>query len=160
VAIASLREAAWMLFFWRTAERRVRTETSSFGVPKDIAITRPDGLGIGSIGSGGCGTSSSQRHWSWMRDKSGTLSGQVSGILRPSTCDEVEDHVVELMSIADDSFEEGCSPKSAPLVIAWSKPGPGPDGNDGAVLDDPIDDPFREALAKAKARTTACAKSS
>jgi hypothetical protein len=161
VSIASLREAAWMLFMWPTAERRVRTETSTFEVPKDIVIERKDGMGFGSLGSIGCGTSSSMRRWSWMRGgASGALTGQISGILRPSSCDDVEDHAAELMSIADDSFEEGCSPKGPPAAIAWTKPGPAASGGEGAQFDDPQGDPLRDALVKAKAKTAACTKSS
>jgi hypothetical protein len=126
-------------------------------VPKEIVIERPLGGGSGGIGLSGCGTSSLLRRWSWMRDKGGTLEGQASGIVRSSGCDEVEEHAAELLAIADDSFEEGCSPKkSAPAAIAWTKPGPGIETEAPATFDDPAEEPFHVALRAAKATTSTC----
>jgi hypothetical protein len=156
VSLSSLREATWMLLLWPTAEKYVRTSSTSYQIPKEVPLRRPADEGFGIGGFGGCGTSSFTVDWSWMRDKdkTGTLSGQASGWYHVSPCGEAEGHASALMEIAHDSFEEGCAPKKGPSSIAWSKPGPAIEGGGTPALDVPEDAPLHAAIATAK--PTAC----
>ncbi len=148
VPVALLREAAWMMLFGPTAERRVRTTWTSYDVPTSIEIEEPalHGSSIG-IGCSCCGVRTS-RAWSWMRERGGRWRGQVSGILRVgSSCDDAEDHAGELLQIVDDAFEEGCSPAAPPASIAWNEPGEAVGGRATASFDDPQYQVLRDALS-------------
>ncbi|MBX3187028.1 MAG: hypothetical protein KF819_08440 [Labilithrix sp.] len=156
--VAPLREAAWMIMLSSLAETRVRTRSESYEVPKEIPIQRPllSVRGFGS--SGGCGFGGHLRAWSWMRERGGSVSGQVSGVLRwPSGCDDAEDHAAELLEIAEGAIEPGCAP-AAPPPIAWTSPGPGVESAPPALFDDPAPAPLRTALASVTAGRRLCAK--
>jgi hypothetical protein len=149
-----------MTLLWRTAERRVRTHAATFEVPKTIALERPKGGGAFGT-TGGCGATSATWRWSWMRrDQAGSLAGQASGVLHPTSCVEPEEYAAELLRIADDSFEEGCSPSrnAPPRAWPWSKPGAAIAGGAAATFDAPSEEPFRRALAQAKTKRAGCAK--
>ena len=85
-----------------------------------------------------------------MRPKNGVLVGQASGIIRASSAVDAEGDGAELLEIAEDGFEQGCSsPTRAPSGIAWSEPGPMP-GQRGRIsaFDDPAADTVRRELAR------------
>lgn len=147
-----LREAVWMILLAQVSEQQVLTEATTFDVPKEIAIGRARGSGRGGTGGFGCG-SSAPRSWSWMRDRSGSLAGQASGILEwPTGCGGADGHATELLEIAEDSFDEGCTPAPAPARIPWSAPGPAIEHERAAVIDDPILETMRAELAKVSAK--------
>lgn len=156
VPIGALREAAWMLLLARETQANVRV-AEGFHVPEKIPVRRARGESIG-LGSISCMCGSSQRRsWSWMRDKNGTLRGQVSGVIVGRADDEALEHALDLLDIADAAFEKGCAPSAAPARIAWSSPGPASDGT-AAIMDDPASDAVRAALAKARPTRTCTAK--
>ena len=138
VPVASLREAAWMLVLAPVVERNVRVDASSFDVPPEIAIEKPSRYGRGRGISIGCGGvhSSRPRHWSWMRGTT-TLTGQTSGVLRPSSGTHAEDHASELLAVAEDGFEEGCAPAPPPAKVTWTAPGLAPNDETSASFEDP-----------------------
>lgn len=157
VPVGALREAAWMLLLARETQANVRF-TDSFRVPEKIPIQRARGETIG-LGSFSCMCGSSRRRsWSWMREKNGTLRGQVSGVITGAGDDDATRHAFDLIDIADAAFEKGCAPAAAPARIAWSSPGPSSNGRDAAVMDDAASEPVRLALAKAKPPRTCTPK--
>lgn len=157
IPLASLREAAWMLMLAPTVEPSVRVDASSFDVPSAIAIEKPNRYGHLRGISIGCGGvySSRPRHWSWMR---GTiaLTGQTSGVLRPSSASHAEDHATELLAVAEDGFEEGCAPAPPPPKVTWTAPGRAPNDHASASFDDPA--VLALATAIQRERPRACPK--
>lgn len=157
--VGALREAMWMLVLAREAQHDVKN-SQGFHVPEKIPIqrTRGETIGLGFIScSCGCGVSM-QRSWSWMRDKNGTLRGQVSGVVRGQGDDAAIRHAFDLLEIASSAFEKGCAPASPPARVAWNAAGPSSREGEAAVLDDVESEPVRAALLKAKAPRTCTAK--
>lgn len=152
VSVAAAREATWMLALAQTADRNVRTTTEAYSIPDDISILRAAyESGSMSLGYTLGGAPSRARHWSWMRASNGALVGQVSGIyVRPSGRTDAEAYALELLDVADDSFEEGCSPSGPPAHLAWSAPGDPIPGRERAVLATSSNDATRTALARAR----------
>jgi hypothetical protein len=130
-----------------------------FNVPDEFVIKRPRGETIG-LGMIGCGCSPSDRHsWSWMREKNGVLRGQTSGtIVGRGGQDDAMRHAFDLREVADDAFEAGCAPVSAPARFAWTTTGRSSHEGEAAVLDDAPSEPVRLALEKVRAPRTCTAK--
>lgn len=157
VGVAGLREAAWMLALSQVTEARVRTTSQTFEVPDDVPIERPAAFGTsvsfrcGGVSSGGA------RDWSWMRSEQGALRGRVSGHVRaPHGRGDAEGHAMELLSIVDDGFEEGCAPARPPRGVAWDAPGPSAGGREAATLASAATPAVEAALGAASA--PACAR--
>lgn len=156
VPLPMLREAVWMVLLTSVVEERIRTEATTFDVPKGITITRPTDERQGRSGWGRCGGGSTPRAWTWLREKNGALVGQVSGTLRwPTSCDDAEDHAAELLGVTEAGIELGCSPPAAPGRIMWSMPGVLPHGGAPVTFDDPALAPARAALERAGTPTAA-----
>lgn len=157
VPVGALREAAWMLVLARETQPEVRF-SEGFNVPDKIPIKRARGesIGLGRI-SCGCGPSR-RRSWSWMREKNGTLSGQVSGVIVGRGDDDAIRHAFDLLDIADAALEKGCAPSPPPARIAWSAPGPSSREGEAAVIDDAPSEAVRLALTKAKLSRTCTPK--
>lgn len=157
VPVGALREATWMLVLAREAQEHVR-DSQVFHVPEKFPIKRPRGesIGLGIIGCS-CGVSM-RRSWSWMREKNGTLRGQVSSVIRGRGDDDAVRHAFDLLEIATAASEKGCAPSAPPARIAWNAAGPSSKEGEAAVLDDIESEPVRAALLKAKAPRTCTAK--
>ena len=157
VPVGALREAAWMLLLASETQAKVQF-TDSFHVPDKIPIQRARGESI-MLGSISCRCGPSQRRsWSWMREKNGTMRGQVSGVITGRPDDDATQHAFDLIDIADAAFEKGCAPAPAPARIGWSSPGPSSSGGNAAVMDDGASEPVRVAVAKAKPTRTCTSK--
>lgn len=120
VHLENLREAAWM-FLMSAETDHVRRTAIYVEVPDDIPIFW---LGDGTTGhgfGGGWGGSSGHTTLSWRVVTGGV---DITRQLRwPSSYDTADDHAVELLKIAEDSWQPGC-PKSAPpeLVLRQGPP--------------------------------------
>jgi hypothetical protein len=93
-----------------------------------------------------------------MRERNGTLRGQVSGVVRGHGDDDAARHAFDLLLIASAAFEKGCAPSSPPTRIAWGAAGPSSREGEAAVLDDAASEPVRSALTKAKPPRTCTPK--
>lgn len=156
VPLGALREAAFFLFFAGVIDTDTRTESRSYVLDADVAIGRPRDESRRYHLHGFSGGSSSRRSFSWMRSESGVLKGKLSGtIVLHTHFADAEVHAAELLAIAEDGFDAGCTPAPPPQPIAWASAGPAQYGAAPDFMRDVYDGP-RAALDGAKSPGKYC----
>jgi hypothetical protein len=125
VALAPLREAAWMMALSAYAQDNVRQSTS-FTIPEGVAPGRLRER-VDHHTHYASRRRSSQTAWTWYRRSGAKMVAQVTGTTVSASSWTAGRYASELFHIADDSFEEGCAPafSSAALAsIPWRQSGP------------------------------------
>jgi hypothetical protein len=114
----NLREAVWMALFADEVDNDVRLSAEMFEVPRELAV-RGTRTGFGSVGGSWSGSSAQTRlAWTYLAGGRVVKSGSLT--YPQDYNDAAMEYALELLLIAEASFEPGCPP--AP-ILARIEPG-------------------------------------
>src|SRR5262249_6651162 len=111
-------EAVWMALFADEVDDGMRLSAEMFEVPRELSV-RATGTGFGSVGGSFTGSSAQTRlAWTYLAGGKVVKSGALT---YPQDYDDgAKEHALQLLLIAEASFEPGCPP--AP-ILARIEPG-------------------------------------
>lgn len=141
--VASLREAAWMIFLAGTVDEIQQGGRQQ--IPPEVAIMSPT---VRVRERGGMRRGQTSRHvvWQWVRGNSTAASGVLDRVLAS------EDHATELLEIAEASFVDG--PARTPVALPWKERKLHVVGEKAPPEEsDPLYDELESVLARAIAAT-------
>jgi hypothetical protein len=114
--VDNLREAAFMMFFADVVESDVRLSSEHVPLPAGVDPEWRSDWGFGTLGGMSSWGNSGQTllAWAWVDGDRVIAEGQLTW---PESCHAGENHAADLLSIAEDGFEDACPPARLPAKL-------------------------------------------